>query len=98
MLTFIWLYNFDLAHEVERRHPRWHYELIQVLNTGTIAEADAAMREHIHTGLEEIINNWTEKEIGGNDLTLGSASPLLSHGKALAFSSSIDRSATRAYP
>jgi DNA-binding GntR family transcriptional regulator len=57
VLIFNWL--FDVAVHHQRRPPRSHRELIEVLCGADPEAADRAMRKHIQYGLEEIIGAIT---------------------------------------
>jgi DNA-binding GntR family transcriptional regulator len=53
VLIFNWL--FDVAASRPALPPRFHRDLVEVLNKGNVEAADRAMRRHIRHGLDKII-------------------------------------------
>ena len=54
VLIFNWL--FDVAASRPPLPPRFHRELVEGLNKGTVEAADRAMRTHVRYGLDEVVN------------------------------------------
>ena len=54
LLVFNWFYDHHLYGGRELP-ARWHEQLAQTLADGTEADADAAMRKHLHNKLEELM-------------------------------------------
>ena len=54
VLIFNWL--FDVAASRPALPPRFHRELIEVLNRGKVEPADRAMRAHVRYGRETIVD------------------------------------------
>lgn len=64
VLIFNWLY--DTAVQRRSLASDYHARLTKILAGGTVAQADAAMREHIRFGLNEVLSRIKGLEVAGN--------------------------------
>lgn len=60
VLVFNWLFNVTVRYEP--LPPRWHTDLMEVLNQGDPVAADAAMRRHVGYRREDIVLRFKELE------------------------------------
>lgn len=56
ILVFNWFYDHQLYGR-RKLPPHWHEQLARSLTTGSEQQADAAMREHLHNKLEELMRS-----------------------------------------
>jgi DNA-binding GntR family transcriptional regulator len=59
VLIFNWLY--DVAAQRPPLPSRFHRELIDKINQGTVEDADHAMRQHIRYGLDNVVRGIAER-------------------------------------
>jgi GntR family transcriptional regulator, rspAB operon transcriptional repressor len=60
ILVFNWVYDVSVE-SIESKDPEgWHTGLMGGLNSGSVAQADAAMRRHVRYGMEGIIEHMTQ--------------------------------------
>jgi DNA-binding GntR family transcriptional regulator len=59
VLIFNWLY--DVAAHRPPLPARFHRELIDKINQGSVEDADRAMRQHIRYGLDSVVRGIAER-------------------------------------
>jgi DNA-binding GntR family transcriptional regulator len=60
ILVFNWVYDVSVE-SIESKDPEgWHARLMGGLNSGSVEQADAAMRRHVRYGMERIIEHMTQ--------------------------------------
>ena len=65
VLIFNWLY--DTAVQRRSLAADYHTRLTEILARGSVAQADAAMREHIRFGLEEVLSKMNGLAVSANN-------------------------------